>query len=157
VSNLSFMEKLLGGVEVEWKALWQVTTWDKRFNAVDNYKQPRIIKYHYLLANEIKPLIVEGGTVKLLTTNVSNHWTTEALAADIISEGEVISIPWGGNVNVQYHKGKFLTSDNRIATSNNINFLDNKFLYYYLLNNIELLSSFYRGSGIKHPSTQSFL
>ena len=149
--------ELLKDVEVEWKALWQVTTWDKRFNAVDNYKQPNIIKYHYLLANEIKPLIVDNGTVKLLTTNVSNHWTTEELAGDIISEGEVVTIPWGGNVNVQYHKGKFLTSDNRIATSNDINFLDNKFLYYYLLNNIELLSSFYRGSGIKHPSMSKVL
>ena len=44
----NFMEKLLDGVEVEWKYIWEVTTWDKRFNAVDNYKQPKTIKYNQL-------------------------------------------------------------------------------------------------------------
>lgn len=35
---MSYLDKLLEGVEVEWKALWEVTTWDKRFNAVDRKK-----------------------------------------------------------------------------------------------------------------------
>ncbi|MCB9071328.1 MAG: hypothetical protein H6543_02510 [Prevotellaceae bacterium] len=110
---MSNLEKLLEGVAVEWKALWEVTTWDKRFNAVDNYKQPKIIKYNYLLSNEIKPLILEKGNVKLLTTNETDFWTSEELAGELISNAEVIAIPWGGNVIVQYYNGKFLTSDNR--------------------------------------------
>ncbi len=142
---------------VEYQYLWQLTTWDKRFNAVENEKQPKVIKYHYLLASELKPLIAEDGDVKLLTTNTSDLWTTEELAGNKISNGEVVAIPWGGNPNVQYFNGRFLTADNRIATSNNTEVLDNKFLYYFLLNNIELIGTFYRGSGIKHPSMAKVL
>ena len=93
---------------VEYKHLWEVTTWDKRFNAVENYKQPQVIKYKYFLASELKPLIVEGGTIKILTTNNSNLYTTEDLAEENYSEGEIIAIPWGGNPIVQYFNGKFL-------------------------------------------------
>ena len=151
-NNRTFLEKLLDGAEVEWKPLWSVTTWDKRFNAVEKEKQPKVIKYHYYLASELKPLIVDGGNVKLLTTNESDIWTTEELVQNNISEGEIIAIPWGGNPIVQYYKGKFVTADNRIATSNNTKILDNKFLYYFLLSKLDVISSFYRGSGIKHPS-----
>lgn len=157
MSELNFLEKLLDGAEVEWKSLWEVTTWDKKFNAVDNYKQPNVIKYHYFLSKEIKSLVVEGGDVKILTTNISNLYTTEDLASDKIAEGEVVGIPWGGNPVVHYYKGKFLTSDNRLATSNDTSYLDNKYLYYFMLSKIELIKSFYRGSGIKHPSMSAVL
>ena len=33
--------------------LWTVTTWDKRYNAVDRSWQPHIIKYTYLLSDEL--------------------------------------------------------------------------------------------------------
>ena len=157
MSQLSYMEKLLDGVEVEWKELWQVTTWDKKFNAVEREKQPNVIKYHYFLAKDLKSLALENGEVKLLTTNSSNIWTSEELAGDKISEGEIIAIPWGGNPIIQYYKGKFVTTDNRIATSTDKKILSNKFLYYYLLSQIDLVSSFYRGSGIKHPSMYDVL
>lgn len=137
--------------------LWELTTWDKKFNAVDNSKQPKVLKYHYLLASELKPLIVPGGDIKLLTTNTSDLWTRSDLANANVSEGEIIAIPWGGNPNVQYYKGKFLTADNRIATSNNTDVLDNKYLYYFMINNLDLIGSFYRGSGIKHPSMAKIL
>src|SRR5690554_1061421 len=152
-----FMANLPDDVEVEWRQLWEVTIWDKRFNAVERYKQTDVIKYHYFLAKEFEPLVTKGGSVKLLTTNISNLYTTEEKAGDKISEGEIIAIPWGGNAVVQYYKGKFLTSDNRIATSKDINYLSNKYLYYFLLSNISLLESFYRGSGIKHPSMAAVL
>ncbi|MCE5191072.1 MAG: hypothetical protein LLG08_04850 [Actinomycetia bacterium] len=89
---------------VEFKPLWQVTSWDKKFNAVDRSKQPRVLKYSYFLASDLKPLVVHGGSVKLLTTNSSDIWTTEELAGDLLSEGEIVAIPWGGNPNVQYFK-----------------------------------------------------
>lgn len=157
MSDLSYIEKLLDGAEVEWKELWQVTIWDKKFNAVERDKQPRVIKYHYFLAKDLKSLAIENGNVKLLTTNLSNLWTSEELAGEKVSEGEVIAIPWGGNPVVQYYKGKFLTTDNRIATSADTDLLNNKFLYYYLVSQIDLISSFYRGSGIKHPSMNDVL
>lgn len=142
---------------VEFRPLWELTTWDKKFNAVDRRKQPRVAKYTYLLAGDLKPLIVEHGDVKLLTTNTSDLWTTAELAGNLVSEAEVLAIPWGGNPNVQYYKGKFVTADNRIAVSNDPGVLSPKFLFYFMKENLELIGSFYRGSGIKHPSMAKVL
>jgi type I restriction enzyme, S subunit len=152
---MSHIDKLLAGLcqqEIKFTPLWRLTSWDKKFNAVESFKQPRVLKYNYFLASDLKPLVVKGGDVKLLTTNTSDLWTTKELAGDLVSDGEVVAIPWGGNPNVQYFKGKFLTADNRIAVSNDTNILDTKFLYYFLQSQLLLLESFYRGSGIKHPS-----
>ncbi|MCQ6957621.1 restriction endonuclease subunit S [Mucilaginibacter aquariorum] len=154
---MSYLEKLLQGVEVEQKALWEVTTWDKKFNAVDNHKQPKTLKYNHLLSNELKPLILKKGSVRILTTNETDLWTSDELAGSRLTNAEIVAIPWGGNVIVQYYNGKFLTGDNRIAVSNDKSYLDTKYLYYFLRNNIKLLSSFYRGSGIKHPSMSNIL
>ncbi|WP_295163570.1 restriction endonuclease subunit S, partial [uncultured Brachyspira sp.] len=138
----------------EWqeKYLWQVTIWDKKFKGVDPKKQENTIKYYYYLADELKKLIREKGTVKILTTNKTNFFTNEEEVKYTLTEGEIICIPWGGNPIIQYYKGKFITSDNRIATSKDINILNNKFLYYTLINQLKLISSFYRGIGIKHPN-----
>lgn len=143
---------------VEFKRVWEVTAWDKKFNEVDNHKQPKTYKYTYLLASALRKLAVEGGDVKLLSTGGEAYgWTTEELAEKSISEGEIISIPWGGRATVQYYKGKFVTADNRIATSLNKEYLDNKYLYYFMLSNLRTLQSFYRGSGIQHPSMAKVL
>ena len=142
---------------VEYYPLWSLTAWDKKFNGIDKSKQKRVIKYNYLLAADLKSYQVDEGTVKLLTTNISNLYTSEELAGDLASEGEVVAIPWGGNPIVQYYKGRFLTADNRIATSLDTNNLNNKFLYYCMLSQMKLISSFYRGSGIKHPEMAKVL
>ncbi|MEI0609760.1 restriction endonuclease subunit S [Brachyspira pilosicoli] len=142
---------------VEYVPLWSVTIWDKKFNSVDKDKQKTTIKYKYYLADELKELVVENGDVKILTTNISNLFTLEKLVSNSLSYGEIVSIPWGGNPIVQYYKGKFITSDNRIATSIDVNKLDNKFLYYVLINKLDLISSFYRGAGIKHPDMSKVL
>ena len=148
---MSKIDEILKNEKVEWKKLWEVTIWDKKFNGVEKYKQKNVRKYHYYLAKELKNLIHENGNVRILTTNVTNIYTFEEEVKENISYGEIVCIPWGGNPIVQYYKGSFITGDNRIATSINKKFLDNKFLYYYLLNNIDYIASLYRGSGIKHP------
>ena len=142
---------------VEYVPLWSVTIWDKKFNSVDKDKQKTTIKYKYYLADELKQLVVENGDVKILTTNISNLFTLEKLVSNSLNNGEIVCIPWGGNPIVQYYKGKFITSDNRIATSIDVNKLDNKFLYYVLINKLDLISSFYRGAGIKHPDMSKVL
>lgn len=155
------MEKLLDGVEIEWKAIWEVTTWDKRFNAVSREKQSRVINYSYLLAAELFKLEQEEGDVFLLSTGERIGWTTEELAGDYIREGEVVTIPWGKSRPLKdvlkYYKGRFVTADNRIATSSNTDILLNKFLYYWLLNQSVIIDGFYRGSGIQHPNMASVL
>ena len=142
---------------VEYKQLWEVTSWDKKFNSVDKTKQPKVYKYKYFLASDLKPLIVEDGDVKVLTTNVSKLYTTEELVDGDYYEAEIIAIPWGGNPIVQYYNGKFITSDNRIAISNDINILNTKFLFHYLNFNLDVIASFYRGAGIKHPNMSKVL
>ena len=142
----------------EWKPLYEVTVWDKRFNSVERYKQPAVIDYKkYFLGEEQKRLVSENGSVKILTTYVSNLYADENSVVDYITDGEIVCIPWGGNAIVQYYKGKFVTGDNRIATSLDVNVLSNKYLYYMMQCNLHLIASFYRGSGIKHPDMSKVL
>lgn len=155
------MDKLLDGVEVEWKAIWEVTNWDKRFNTVSREKQPKVINYPYLLAADLFKLEQDEGDVFLLSTGERTGWTTEELAGEYIREGEVVTIPWGKSRPLKdvlkYYKGRFVTADNRIATSSNTDKMLNKFLYYWLLNQSKLIDGFYRGSGIQHPHMASVL
>ncbi len=140
---------------VEYLPLWSVTYWDKKFNAVDRNKQPKSINYPYLLAKDLFALEVEDGDVFLLSTGEQTGWTDVEHAGNNLCEGEVVTIPWGKSkpvVNcIKYYKGKFVTADNRIMTSRDTQKLDNKFLYYWVLSQGDLIDSFYRGSGIMHP------
>lgn len=161
MSSVNFLEKLLAGVTVEWKALWEVTVWDKKFNAVARNKQPKTINYTYFLAVDLFKLEKEGGNVFLLSTGEKTGWTTEELAGANLREGEVVAIPWGKSRPLsevlKYYKGKFVTADNRIATSSNTKILLNKYLYYWLLHQSNNIDSFYRGAGIQHPSMAALL
>ena len=142
------------GFEVEWeeKKLGEVTTWDKYFQGVPRQLQLSVIKYPYVLANVFSAIARKEGNVLLLSTGNYAGWTTEELAGENMCEGEIVAIPWGGTANIKYVKGKFVTADNRIATSSNLTILNNKFLYYTMLFNKDKIDGFYRGAGIKHPS-----
>ena len=35
---------------VEYKPLWSLTAWDKKFNGVDRYMQSKVISYKYYLS-----------------------------------------------------------------------------------------------------------
>lgn len=145
---------------VEHRKLWEVTAWDKNFNAVASGKQSRVQSYKYLLASKLREMSSTdpSADVKLLGTGMEDFgFTTEEIAGVYLAFGEIVSIPWGGRASVQYHKGKFVTADNRIATSLDPEILQVKFLYYYLIDNLDTLQSFYRGSGIQHPSMAKVL
>ena len=142
---------------VEWKNMWEVTTWDKKFSGVDKSMQPKVIKYHYFLANELCDLESVNGDIRILYTTNKETYTNSTDVEGKIAEGEVVTIPWGGNVNIQYYNGKFVTADNRIATSNDRSYLNNKFLYYWMLSQKGEIEKMYRGAGIKHPSMLSVL
>lgn len=161
MSNLEKLIERLCPDGVEYKPLWSVTAWDKKFNAVDRSMQPKTYSYHVLLAKDLFAMKQETGDVFLLSTGVETGWTTEEIAGDFMCEGEVVTIPWGKSSPVKglikYYNGKFVTGDNRIATSLNTDVLDNKYLYYWMVNNGEAIDKFYRGSGIKHPSMYDVL
>ena len=65
---------------IESKHLWEVTVWDKKFNAVERSKQPKVITYPYLLAADLFALERDKGDVFLLSTGEKTGWTTEELA-----------------------------------------------------------------------------
>ena len=144
-------------MKVEWKKMWEVTTWDKRFLGVDKHMQPNVIKYHYYLASELADLECVEGDIRILYTTDKEAYVNSKDVIGNVAEGEVVTIPWGGNVCIKYYKGKCVTADNRIATSNNTNYLDNKFLYYWMLSQKEEIGKMYRGAGIQHPSMMSVL
>ena len=137
---------------VEWKTLGEVTYWDKRFNEVDRSLQPQIRKYHYYLANELEELESPTGTIKILYTSNRIAYADEETVAENVVDAEVVAIPWGGNANIKYFKGKFITADNRIAVVRDPSILSTKFVYYWLTKNQAEIDSYYRGAGIKHPS-----
>ena len=97
----------------------------------------------------------------MLSTGEQTGWTNDELAGDKICEGEVVTIPWGKSRAVvdciKYYKGKFVTADNRIMTSNDISKLSNKYLYYWIMSKGKVIDTFYRGSGIKHPDMAKVL
>lgn len=144
---------------VEFVPLWSVTAWDKRFNGVNRSMQSKIVPHKYYLSAEFDRVERSFGDVLYLPTGVTQQkrYTTVELAGDYLSEGEIICIPWGGTPNVKYYEGKYVTGDNRIATSLDTNKLSNKYLYYVLQNSIDLISSFYRGAGIQHPNMAAVL
>ena len=134
-----------------------MTIWDKKFNEVDAEKQPQIKKYPYVLADVFSKIEDAGGDVRLLSTGNYVGYTTEEKAGNNLCFGEIVAIPWGGVPNVKYYSGKFVTADNRIATSNDKEILDNRYLALFLEHNLEYLKSIYRGASIKHPSMNDVL
>ena len=110
---------------VEYSEVWEYTAWDKKFNGLEKSMQKKVITYPYVLANRFKDLELKKGDVRLLSTGNYVGWTTEELAGKNLCEGEIVAIPWGGNANVKYYNGKFVTADNRIATSIDTNKLLN--------------------------------
>lgn len=157
MSKIEEMIKRLCPNGVERVPVWRYTAWDKKFNAVDKSMQESINKYKYLLAKDLEGIKDNSGDIRILYTTEEIAYTTEEKAGNYISEGEVIAIPWGGTPSVKYYKGRFITGDNRIATSTDAEKLSNKYLYYVLLDNMKTISKFYRGAGIKHPSMYSIL
>ena len=141
----------------EQRKLWELTIWDKKFNEVEAYKQPKVIKYPYVLADVFNQIEDPNGDVRLLSTGTYVGYTTKEKAGSNLCCGEVVAIPWGGVANVKYYSGYFVTADNRIATSSNLNILSNKYLHWWMESNVDKIQNTYRGASIQHPSMNDVL
>ena len=137
--------------------MWELTIWDKKFNEVESLKQPKTIKYPYVLADSLNNLEEPNGDVLLLSTGTYIGYTTKEKAGPNLCYGEIVAIPWGGVANIKYCSGFFVTADNRIATSSDAGRLDNKFLYWWMESNLVSIQNTYRGASIKHPSMNDVL
>ena len=141
----------------EQRKLWQLTIWDKKFNGVESYKQVKVIKYPYVLADVFSQIEDTSGTVRLLSTGSYIGYTTKEKAGNNLCYGEIVAIPWGGVANIKYYNGFFVTADNRIATSSNTQVLSNRYLHWWMESNITQIQSTYRGASIQHPSMNDIL
>lgn len=141
----------------EQRELWELTTWDKKFNEVEAYKQPKVIKYPYVLADVFSQIEDPNGDVRLLSTGTYIGFTSKEKAGTNLCKGEIVAIPWGGVANIKYFSGFFVTADNRIATSSNRKILSNKYLYWWMESNIRKIQNTYRGASIQHPSMNDVL
>ncbi len=142
---------------VEYKKLWNVTEWDKKFNGTTKEQQRSTCKFNHISANELKSLEDNSGKIKLLSTGNYDGYTTEEKAGKNINSGEIFTIPSGGTANIKYYNGLFIDSGNIIGKSNDVNKYSTKYIYYWLLNNYIEIQSFFRGSGVKHPDMVSIL
>ena len=139
---------------VEHKTLNEVTKWDKRFNNINNnfYKS-----FNHVSAAKLKDLKNDKGTVKLLSTGNFDGVALKEDAMEYLNNDEIFTIPSGGAANIKYFKGEFVDSGNIIGTSLNSDLYNTKYIYYFLENNNEIIQSFFRGSGVKHPDMSAIL
>ncbi|WP_373437993.1 restriction endonuclease subunit S [Metamycoplasma equirhinis] len=144
---------------MEFKCLWELVDFDKRFNGVEKYKQTNILKFNNLSAKKLQEYTVNNkeGSVRLLSTGKYDGFITYNKNDKNINFGEVISIPTGGTVTLKYHNGYFVNSLNILMSSKSKNNLNLKYLFYFLLNNINLIEDNFRGSSIKHPNMKEIL
>lgn len=137
---------------VKYKKLYEITFWDKKFNGVEKNWQKKIVQFKHTSATQLKELNVQKGNIKLLSTGNFEGFAIESKVKNLLNEGEVITIPSGGSANIKYYKGKFVDSGNILAVSSNPKLYFLKYIYYVLKNKNQLIESYFRGSGVKHPS-----
>ena len=160
IQNANKIEKLISELcpdGVEFKELWKITNWDKRFNAVDNKKQNKILSFKHVSAKKLKELQIKNWNVKLLATWKFDGWTTKEIASLYLNEWEVITIPTWGSANIKYYNGKFVDSWNLLASSIDNNILNLKYCYYFLLTKNKIIENLFRWSWVKHPSMWEIL
>ena len=101
----------------EYKKLWELLIFDKRFNGVPKEKQMEISSFAHVSAEKLKDLDAGEGDVRLISTGQFNGYTTEELAGAHLNTGEIITIPTGGVANIKYYNGKFVDSGNIIGVA----------------------------------------
>ncbi len=135
--------------------LWEICTFDRRFNGVEKEKQKVINKFKHISASKLKEYQNDvAGEVRLLSTGNFEGYTKYNKQDKNINCGEVITIPTGGTANLKYHKGYFVDSGNILLTSSIVNL---KYVYYYLTKINEIIQGFFRGAGVQHPSMPDIL
>ncbi len=102
---------------------------------------------HYLPKSKIKAGEgLQEGTYPFFTSSAIQ----DKFYNEYVYDDECLIIGTGGHASIHYYSGKFATStDNFVVKVDGYNM---KFVYYYLLLNIQLLESKFKGAGLKHIS-----
>ena len=94
----------------------------------------------------------EGDYPFFTSSSIQDKWVDE-----YIYDSECIILGSGGTASVNYCNGKFSAStDNFVIKSKNNNYLT-KFIYLYLLANIDIIQKGFKGAGIQHLSKEYLL
>ena len=72
-----------------------------------------------------------------------------------LHDGEVIIIGTGGNPVINYYKGKMSYSTDCLTLVTKNDYY-NKYVYYFLLGNIQKIQRMFRGAGLKHLNKNDF-
>ncbi|MGC7170152.1 restriction endonuclease subunit S [Metamycoplasma hominis] len=162
-NNKELLNKIMNNQQcsnniVEYKRLWEIVDFDKKFKGVDKNKQQNILSFKHVSANELKLYKKEEtGNVKLLSTGQYDGFTSYVENDKNINYGEIISIPSGGAPLIKYYKGYFIDSLNILLSSKDAKKYSLKFLYYFLIANKENIEQNFRGSSIKHPDMENII
>ena len=153
------MYKILRKYIVEYKKLWEIADFDKRFKGVDKEKQSNVLKFKHISASLLKkyPIVSNCKEVKLLSTGYFGGYTKYNKNDIHINQGEIISIPSGGEAILKYHNGYFIDSLNILFSSKNIKLWNLKFIYYFLVQQINYIKECFVGSSIKHPDMKKII
>ena len=157
IEMLNWIEqKLL--YQVEYKKLWELVNFDKKFNNVEKYKQDEILHFVHISAKKLKEYkLNSNGNVKILSTGNYEGFIDYIENDSNINFGEIISIPSGGSPILKYYKGYFIDSLNILFSSKNTSKINLKFIYYFLINDIFFIEENFRGSSIKHPNMSTII
>ena len=146
---------------IKYKKLYEITIWNKKFKGVDKSKQPVIMPRKSMQSKELEALNTGRGDICLLFAGVDIGWTDIEIPDSFISSGEVIAIPEGKstplNKVMKYYNGKFVPSNNLIATTLDNNNLNLKYLFYVLQTMETGIEIMYQGDSLKHPKMPEIL
>ena len=155
---LKFLENILN-FTIEYKELWSIVNFDKKFKGVDKNKQKTILKFKHISATNLKKyfLVPNCNEVRLLSTGLYDEYTKYNKNDLNINYGEVISIPSGGDAILKYHHGYFIDSLNILFSSKDPKQWNLKFIYYFLKSKINFIRNNFVGSSIKHPNMKEII
>lgn len=141
---------------VEFKPLYELTIWDKKFKGIPKEWQEKTIKFNHILSADLKNLLCDDGDIFLLSTGNFSGYTNSEICKNF-NQAEIIALPSGGFANIKYFNGKFIDSGNLLAISKDTSKVNLKFIFYYLQSNLKIIEKMFRGAGIKHPEMSSIL
>lgn len=157
--------------EISFHPISELAKWSR---VPKNFPDKSIIKYSkpQLPATELNNLNDPDGTIRLYKSGKDVLYAKEDVLLKRIEEikaknkkqknlrideGEVLILGDGGSFNLNYHNGKFLTSDHTVTFYPiNSNELSAKYLYYYLLSLEDAIQRLYRGAGLQNIQLSEF-
>lgn len=103
-----------------------------------------------ITAEEIQQMNLGKGNVKLLPSSKNYDWLTdETTAGKFVYEGEVIALGVARYANIKKHKGKFVSSNNKLITIKEI--AKNQILFDYVYAILEIHNKLLYKKGSQYP------